>query len=70
MIDGREVQVNAHPDSVLRTRIEGVMSVKGCLTVPTSELVRGFEKVEFLFVPVRGRPRRFKFSKVEVLPEF
>ena len=69
-IDGREVQANSDPDSVLRTRIEGGMSVKGCLTVPTRELVRGFEKVEFLFVPVRGRPRRFKFPNVEVLPEF
>lgn len=69
-IDGREVQLNSDPDRVLRTRIEGGMSVKGCLPVPTSELVRGFETVEFLFVPVRGRPRRFKFSKPEVLPEF
>lgn len=69
-IDGREVQVNSDPGSLLRTRIEGGMSVKGCLTVPTGELVRGSEKVEFLFVPVRGRPRRFKFPNEEVLPEF
>lgn len=69
-LDGREVQVNSDPDSVLRTKIEGGMSVRGCLTVPASELVRGFDKIEFLFVPVRGRPRRFRFLEPEVLPEF
>ena len=69
-VDGRVTDFTAHPVDFLQRKIEGGTKLEGCLTLRATPLLEGFKEIEFILVPVRGKPSRFRFRESDVLPRF
>ncbi len=69
-VDGKLVDMTAYPVDLLQRKIEGGTKLEGCLTLLATPLLEGFKKIEFVILPVRGKPSKFTFREAEVLPRF
>lgn len=69
-IDSTRQPFSTDPVDLLMKPIEGYQAIGGWLTLPAHKVMGEYERVGFEFVPIRGRCRRFKFSKPDLLHPF
>jgi hypothetical protein len=70
-IDSTRQPCSTDPVDLLAKPIEGYQQVGGWVLVPSNRIAaENYKKVTFEFVPVRGRRRKFRFKRTDLLHAF
>lgn len=69
-VDSKPLTVVLAPQDFITREIKPVSFSRAAVQVVKRDLPETFTRLEFVVIPVRGRPRTFRFDKGDLLPEF